>query len=521
MKKFYSSILGLCLYVVAAAQYTTIVGPTNSGNPINMGTNPYTLTTEDNHFGQARGVYKTATQNLQTAFSVCANLNFGRFNESGLPNNTDFAAPAPALNRTGADGIAFVLSAGGYYVGETGEEMGYGTSFYPGPPPTGFTPRNTFAVEFDTWQNSNTVNGARNLGDPAADHMAFMRRGSASHLNTNGIDNSVTPIVSLPELETGAPFPVKFSWSPITGLTVDFNNGTMMTASASDVLAALGSPGNSNVNVNWGFNAGTGLAANQQTVQIVTCAAVACTLTVSATLPALSCDGANVIYLGYGPQCVTATSNQAGTTFQWFMVGNAVAVSNGATFCPTQAGTFFVVATNGTCTASTAGTPSVITVIDVRCYNPGKDAPHKIYVCHKKNGTNGNGTIGDNAHTLCVDADAVPAHLAHGDCLGQCPNGNRAAPGAEPEVENSTVLSAPAATVYPNPSRGQVQLNLPSVNTKAQIMIVNSRGVVVERRAAGNAQSFSFDLKKYGVGVYLVKIVSGNDVQTSKVIVQE
>jgi hypothetical protein len=203
------------------------------------------------------------------------------------------------------------------------------------------------------------------------------------------------------------------------------------------------------------------------------------------------------------------------------MVGNAVAVSNGATFCPTQAGTFFVVATNGTCTASTAGTPSVITVIDVRCYNPGKDAPHKIYVCHKKNGTNGNGTIGDNAHTLCVDADAVPAHLAHGDCLGQCPNGNRAAPGAEPEVENSTVLSAPAATVYPNPSRGQVQLNLPSVNTKAQIMIVNSRGVVVERRAAGNAQSFSFDLKKYGVGVYLVKIVSGNDVQTSKVIVQE
>ncbi|HVF97057.1 MAG TPA: lectin-like protein, partial [Flavisolibacter sp.] len=136
-----------------------------------------------------------------------------------------------------------------------------------------------------------------------------------------------------------------------------------------------------------------------------------CTLTVSVSLPALSCDGPNVIYLGYGTQSVTATSNQTGTTFQWFMVGNSTPVANGATFTPTATGTYYVVATNGRCTASTLGKPSQITVIDVRCDKDGKK-PHKIYVCHKKNGTNGNGTIGDNAHTLCVDASAVPAHLA-------------------------------------------------------------------------------------------------------------
>jgi hypothetical protein len=52
-------------------------------------------------------------------------------------------------------------------------------------------------------------------------------------------------------------------------------------------------------------------------------------------------------------------------------------------------------------------------------------------------------------------------------------------------------------------------------------MIVNARGVTVERRNAGGAQNLSFDLKKYGVGVYLVKVVTNGKMQTTKVIVQD
>jgi hypothetical protein len=538
MRKFYLSLLlaaGIC--TITSAQFTGFTGPTNAGAPGTtppaggIGT-PFLLTDETNHFGQAKGVWSNATQSLAANFSVCAQMNFGRFNESGLPANTDQAA-APG-KRTGADGIAFVMalagagfnnpSGNGIYVGETGEEMGYGTSFYAGGlPPDGFTPRNTIAVEFDTWQNHFPgVDGARDLGDPAADHMAFMRRGSASHLNVNGVNNTVTPVVSLPELETNTPWNVTISWNTATGLSVDLVNPAgpavhhTMSTTVADVLAALGAA-NTNVLVNWGFNAGPGLAANNQTVTIVQCA-VPCTLTVNASLDALSCDGPNVIYIGYGPQSVTATSNQAGTTFQWFMNGTPdVLVSTGATFTPTQPGSYYVVGTNGQCTASTEGTAAEITVIDIRC---GKDNQNKVYVCHKLNGTNGNGTIGDNSHTLCVSVNAVPAHLAHGDCLGQCPNGNRpVAPATtlqEPDVPVQQTLG-----VFPNPSRGQVQVNLGIANPKSQIYIINSRGTIVESKAAGSAKSFTFDLKKYGAGVYMVKIVNGSSEQITKVIIQD
>jgi predicted lipid-binding transport protein (Tim44 family) len=41
----------------------------------------------------------------------------------------------------------------------------------------------------------------------------------------------------------------------------------------------------------------------------------------------------------------------------------------------------------------------------------------KVVICHR---TPGNP---ENAHTISVSPNAVPAHLAHGDTLGPCPNG--------------------------------------------------------------------------------------------------
>jgi len=45
----------------------------------------------------------------------------------------------------------------------------------------------------------------------------------------------------------------------------------------------------------------------------------------------------------------------------------------------------------------------------------GSQADHKQAVCHIPPGNP------DNAHTIVVDDSAVPAHLAHGDSLGPCP----------------------------------------------------------------------------------------------------
>jgi hypothetical protein len=42
----------------------------------------------------------------------------------------------------------------------------------------------------------------------------------------------------------------------------------------------------------------------------------------------------------------------------------------------------------------------------------------KVVICHIPPGNP------ENAHTISVSPNAVPAHLAHGDTLGPCPNGN-------------------------------------------------------------------------------------------------
>jgi hypothetical protein len=41
-------------------------------------------------------------------------------------------------------------------------------------------------------------------------------------------------------------------------------------------------------------------------------------------------------------------------------------------------------------------------------------ASAKVTICHIPPGNP------DNAHTISVDDNAVPAHLAHGDTLGEC-----------------------------------------------------------------------------------------------------
>lgn len=252
------------------------------------------------------------------------------------------------------------------------------------------------------------------------------------------------------------------------------------------------------------------------------CIVPTCNLTVSVSLPALSCQGPNVIYLGYGPQSVTATSNQAGTTFQWFMVGNPNPVSNGATLTPTASGTYYVVATNGNCTASTLGKPAQITVIDVRCYNNGKDKPHKIYVCHKKNGNNGNGTIGDNAHTDCVDASAVPAHLAHGDCLGQCPD-DRASTSRyrNEQVSNFNTENAFAVSGYPNPSRGAFNLQINGLAAeKVSVKVTDATGRLVEQRTNLAANQVLSIGNTYKAGLYYIEVAQGAKKQQLKMVKQ-
>ena len=238
---------------------------------------------------------------------------------------------------------------------------------------------------------------------------------------------------------------------------------------------------------------------------------------------------ANTIYLGYGPTSLTLTANpgngNAPYTYLW---------SNGATtksivVNPSTAGIYpyaVTVRDAGGCRVGIA--IKVIYVVDVRCDK------NKVMVCHK--------AAGKKSQELCISASAVPAHLAHGDILGKCSNNNgdddddddkdkgkgkdkdddraRALPEntLSPEVTVST-------NVYPNPTRGNFELMISNKKAgRIQVEIVNANGIVVETRVIqinNKVQKLNFDLSKHAAGIYLVKLRSGDTVETHKVILQK
>jgi hypothetical protein len=566
MRKFFTSLLSLGVCIAASAQtFTGITGPTNQGGvgvlPATGGVNTvFTLTQATNHYGQAKGVWADASINLSAPFSVCANLNFGSFNETNQADPlADWGGAPVDRQRTGADGIAFLLSnagTSGRYVGETGEEMGYGTSFYTGfPPPDGFTPRDAFIVEFDTWQNDGLVHGARNLGDPIQDHMAFMRRGSADHGTSNGINNTVTPIVLLPELETGTAFLVKLTWNPATGLSVDFNSGAFtMSTSAADVLAALGSPGNSNVNVNWGFNSATGQAANLQTVQVVNCAPPPpppCTPARTQTMGAWGQGaagnnpgsyrdahfasafptGVTIGLPGRSAKWTTAAAVEAylpaGGPSNVLPAGNLVNPST-SQLKNNAAGQVLTLSLSvGFDNADPNFSPSAIALKDyIIASGPYAGISVGAFLVIANNVLGTASSTATQVSNVQTTATAINENFDDGTTDNgylNCPAAVRPGPANNIDPAQPTVMLASGITAgaYPNPSRGQFRFGLSKVDSKAQILVVDSKGTIVERRPAGNSQTFNFDLKKYGIGVYMIKVVSGNEIKATKVIVQE
>lgn len=71
--------------------------------------------------------------------------------------------------------------------------------------------------------------------------------------------------------------------------------------------------------------------------------------------------------------------------------------------------------TTSTSAANTSGANSQ----GVQTSSARKQYQEKVVICHIPPGNPG------NAHTISVSPNAVPAHLAHGDTLGPCPNGPR------------------------------------------------------------------------------------------------
>ena len=156
------------------------------------------------------------------------------------------------------------------------------------------------------------------------------------------------------------------------------------------------------------------------------------------------------LYLGYEPlACADLEPWVTGNgpfTYAW---GNG-ATDAAITLCDTASAWYVVNTTDGDgCTA----TDSVfVNVVDVRCGNN----LNKVAVCHIPPGNPA------NAHAICISANAVPAHLAHGCLLGAC---------AVDSVDTDSITQGGMhLMVGPNPMAGNGFVQLTS-HTREQVVV--------------------------------------------------
>jgi N-acetylneuraminic acid mutarotase len=243
--------------------------------------------------------------------------------------------------------------------------------------------------------------------------------------------------------------------------------------------------------------------ANDET-WLYTSAEISCTMTVSA--------GADEnLYFGYAAdQCVTKTATITDGTspfiYSWTL-NRALLPGESMTGVVTASVTVCLLDTADLCLTVTdaAGCSgndcAIIFAEDVRCTS-GNSQNQKVKVCH-------------NGNTICVESNAVSAHIAHGDYVGKC-TGNVSAQSELSIEENSTE----GFFVYPNPSSGTftVNIDLHDGNTDNRTLrIINMSGQVVKRLNIANQNKLDIKIDK--AGIYLVQLVTDKNVIRKKLLV--
>jgi|GEM_PF-3330953 len=151
---------------------------------------------------------------------------------------------------------------------------------------------------------------------------------------------------------------------------------------------------------------------------------------------------------------------------------------------------------------------------DVRCF-AGNSNIAKVTLCHQT------GSSKNPCVTICVDASAVPEHIAHGDFYGKCTSTCQPAHPLSAEVGAVTMESLKdtviaelsfGAKAYPNPSSSFFNLKLSSAsNEPINISVVDAVGRVVERRTEYQPNSTIQIGQNYHSGIYFVEVMQGSN----------
>jgi len=159
---------------------------------------------------------------------------------------------------------------------------------------------------------------------------------------------------------------------------------------------------------------------------------------------------------------------------------------------------------------------------DARCF-AGNSGNAKVKICHK---------TGNGCHEICVNANAVDAHLAHGDFLGEC-TPNCEAPfyakgaGGTGKIETTAGNDEVATdekeefgvSAYPNPSSAEFLLKVTGAgNSQVTVRLLDVNGMVRSTHIMNpksNVIKLGNDLK---AGTYMAEVIQGNNRKVVKLI---
>jgi Secretion system C-terminal sorting domain len=217
--------------------------------------------------------------------------------------------------------------------------------------------------------------------------------------------------------------------------------------------------------------------------------------------PAVTGQSANTIYLGYGPQSVTLTASVPigfpPYTYSW---SPGSATTNSITVGPTVSTAYTVTIKNAfDCVATVSQT---IAVKDIR-----DGDKNKVFICH-------------NGNSISVSVNAVPAHLAHGDQLGNCEASSstaRSIVNEENKIMNMT-------TIYPNPSSDRSFIRINSQGDEQiniEVYDVTGKTVIkpAYKKLKAGTQLIELDTRDLNNGVYFIQINGSNTRWTMKLLV--
>jgi hypothetical protein len=518
MRHLYSLFFTLAfffLFLGANAQFTTNVNAVaTSSSPTS---NCFRLTEATNY--QVGSVWNNTQVDLSQNFVINTKLYFG-------------------ADDAGADGLAFVLQNSGLNaIGEHGGGIGYLKM-----------PGNSFIIEFDTYYNAEPW---FNVGDPVDDHIGFQANGDPYHNSWEG--NSLKAPESFGfNIEDGMWHDATFSWNASTKtMTVQiFGNTYSYTG---DIVKNIF--GNNSM-VYWGFTAATGsYVGNEHGVCIIT----------NTPPPPPTCGQLRTQTPGgWGAE---PHGNNPGTYLHAnfstaFPSGLTVGVSPNynAHFTSAQAITDYLPAggqakaltKNYTDPATTSLKNTLVDHLVALTLSVKFDqtdpsfgqAGVQLGNMLIGSGTFANWTVSNflaeankvlggasssySVQQVLETASAINENYVDGTKDGgylKCPTTTQTAITARSNraiTDAETVLSYSA---QPNPTRGQFELRLANKAAgTAQVMITNAMGNVVENRTismGGKGQTLKFDLGKQAAGIYFIRVVTGEGVQTQKILVQK